>query len=255
MDALHSSTSKSTRNLNLPDFCLYSCMPDKTKFWYLKNFNIFEGMDEAAMNDVNKMSSMTTAKVHQPLYFPDEPTRDIFFLKEGHVKISRLSEDGNEVILDVIGPGELFGELSFSDREESSGEIAQALDDIVVCTMKRSDFESLLKMKPELNFELTKRIGLRLRKFEERVTDMVFKDVRKRIAGFLVRYAEEFGKIKSGVVSIKMHLSHQEIALLVGAARQTVTTTLNDFRSKGIIDFSRSGFVIKNLPELQKLSQ
>jgi len=228
---------------------------EKTKFWYLKNINIFEGMDDAAMERVNRMSSMSMAKAHQPIYFPDEPSNTIFFLKEGHVKISRLAEDGNEIILDVLGPGEVFGELSFSITDEVRGELAQALDDVVICTMKKSDFESLLKMKPELNFELTKRIGLRLRKFEERISDMMFKDVRKRIAGFLVRYAEEFGKMKDGVVTIKMHLSHQEIALLVGAARQTITTTLNDFRSEGFIDFSRQEFLIKKFSELKKLSQ
>jgi len=230
--------------------------PDRqSKFWYLKHFNIFEGMDDASMEQVNKMSSMSSVRSQQPLYFPDEPAQAIFFLKEGHVKISRLAEDGKEIILDVIGPGEIFGELTFSGSGETSGELAQALDDTVICTMKKEDFESLLKTKPELNFEITKRIGLRLRRFQERISEMVFKDVRKRIAAFLVRYAEEFGKIKGGVITIKMHLSHQEIALLVGAARQTVTTTLNEFRSKGLIDFSRQGFVIKHLPELQKLSQ
>ncbi len=230
-------------------------MDRQSKFWYLKHVNIFEGMDDASMEKVNQMSSMSSVRSHQPLYFPDEPTQAIFFLKEGHVKISQLAEDGKEIILDVLGPGEIFGELSFSGSGDASGELAQALDDAVICTMKKDDFESLLKMKPELNFEVTKRIGLRLRRFQERISEMVFKDVRKRIAAFLVRYAEEFGKMKGGVVTIKMHLSHQEIALLVGAARQTVTTTLNEFRSKGLIDFSRQGFVIKQLSALQKLSQ
>lgn len=230
-------------------------MAQQTKFWYLKHFNIFEGMDDSAMDQVNRMSSMSTVRAQQPLYFPDEPTKSIFFLKDGHVKISRLAADGKEVILDVLGPGEIFGELSFSGSGETGSELAQALDEAVICTMKSEDFESLLKMKPELNFEVTKRIGLRLRKFEERISDMLFKDVRKRIAAFLVRSAEEFGKIKGGIITIKMPLSHQEIALLVGAARQTVTSTLNEFRTQGFIDFSRQGFVIKQLPELQKLSQ
>ncbi|MEX1275986.1 MAG: Crp/Fnr family transcriptional regulator [Bacteroidota bacterium] len=229
-------------------------MPQQSKFWYLKHFNIFEGMDDATMERVNQMSAMATIKSHQPIYFPDEPAKTIFFLKEGHVKISRLTSDGREVILDVVGPGELFGEISFVREEESAGELAQALDDVMICTIKKTDFEDLLKMHPDLNFQVTKRIGLRLKKFEERVTDMVFKDVRKRIASFLVRYAEEFGKIKGGIVTIKMHLSHQEIALLVGAARQTVTTTLNEFRAEGLIDFSRQGFTINKLDLLRKLS-
>jgi CRP/FNR family cyclic AMP-dependent transcriptional regulator len=230
-------------------------MAEKTKFWYLKNFNIFDGMDNSSMTRVDRMSSMQTLNPHDPIYFPDEPSRAIFFLKEGHVKISRLTSDGKELILDVIGPGELFGELSFSDEEGSRSEIAQALDTVLICTIKKDDFESLLTMSPQLNLQITKRMGLRLRKIEERVADLVFKDVKQRIASFFVRYAEEFGKIKQGVLTIKTHLTHQEIAFLTGAARQTVTTTLNDFRDSGILDFSRDGFTIRDLDQLRKISR
>ena len=230
-------------------------MAEKTKFWYLRNFNLFDGMDEAAMQEVSRMSSMFTVKTHQPIYFPDEPSHAIFFLKRGHVKISRINPDGKEVILDVVGPGEIFGELALLEDELPPNELAQALDDALICAVKKEDFESLMKMNPELNFQVTKRIGLRLRRFEERVTDLVFKDVRKRIATFLVRYAEEFGKLKEGVITIRVHLSHQEIALLTGTARQTVTTTLNEFRSIGVLDFSRQGIIIKQFGKLQAIAK
>ncbi|HEY5616055.1 MAG TPA: Crp/Fnr family transcriptional regulator [Bacteroidota bacterium] len=230
-------------------------MPDKTKFWYLKHFNMFENMDDKVMETVSRMSSMSTVKTHEPIYFPDEPSRSIFFLKEGHVKISRLTPDGKEAIVDVVGPGEIFGELSFAEEADARNEMAQAMDDVIICAVKMEDFEGLLKMHPELNFQVTKRIGLRLKKIEERVTDLIFKDVKKRIASFLVRYAEEFGKVKAGVVTMKAPLSHQEIATLTGAARQTVTTTLNEFRSLGLIDFSRQDFTIKQFDKLQQLAK
>ncbi|MCI0721232.1 MAG: Crp/Fnr family transcriptional regulator [Acidobacteria bacterium] len=207
------------------------------------------------MSRIGNMSTMETVKTHQPIYFPDEPSRAIFFLKEGHVKISRITSDGKEVILDIIGPGEIFGEVSLSDEEGTGrNEIAHALDDVVICTVKKEDFEKLLKMTPALNLEVTKRIGLRLRKIEERITDLVFKDSRRRIASFLVRHAEEFGKIKGGIVVIKAHLTHQDIALLTGSARQTVTTTLNEFRALGLLDFSRSDIKIMDLDRLRDLA-
>lgn len=230
-------------------------MAEKSKFWYLKHFNIFEGMDEEAMMQVNKMSSMMTCKTHDPIYFPDEQPNTIFFLKEGHVKISRLTSDGKEIILDVIGPGEIFGELPLGDEKENPSELAEALDTAVICAMKKQNFEMLLQQHPELNFEITKRIGLRLKKFQERVTDLAFKDVKKRIASFLVKYAEEFGKVKGGVITVQVSLSHQEIALLTGSARQTVTTTLNEFRSNGIIDFSRQKIIIKHWDKLQRIAK
>jgi len=136
-------------------------------------------MDESLVQSIDKMSSMSTVKKHQPIYFGDEPSRSILFLKDGHVKISRISQDGKEVITDVIGPGEIFGELSLVDEGEDRNEIAEALDDALVCAMDAANFQRIMKNSPELNFEVTKKIGLRLRKVQKRVSDMIFKDVKQ----------------------------------------------------------------------------
>ncbi len=229
-------------------------MAKNTKFWYLNHFNLFEGMDDGALQEVGRISSMTEVKPHQPIYFPDEPSHAIFFLKKGHVKISRLYPDGKEAILEVVGPGEVFGELSLVEEDAQRNELAETLDDALICAVKKEDFEKLMRAHPDLTLRITKRIGLRLRRFEERVTNLVFKDVKKRIAGFLTEYAEDFGKTKRDIITVRMHLSHHEIGLLTGCARQTVTTVLNEFRKAGLIDFSREGFTLKQYRELQKLA-
>ena len=84
-------------------------MADKSKFWYLKNSNLLQGMSEDQMAHMEKMTSMSEVKKRKPIYFPEEPSTNIYFLKEGHVKLYRLHEDGREVILDILGPGETFG--------------------------------------------------------------------------------------------------------------------------------------------------
>ena len=229
-------------------------MQSKSKFWFLKHINILDGMDESLVQSIDKMSSMSTVKKHQPIYFGDEPSRSIFFLKDGHVKISRINADGREVIIDVIGPGEIFGELSLVDEGEGRNEIAEALDEALVCAMNVTDFQRMMKDSPELNLEVTKKIGLRLRKVQKRVSDMIFKDVRQRTAGFLVEYAEEFGKMKNGIVTIGSPLTHQEIALLTGSARQTTTSILDEFRKSGLLEFSRDSITIKNFEKLKKLA-
>ena len=230
-------------------------MAEKTKFWYLKHFNILESVDKSTMMKLNDMTVMSTVKANQPIYFPEEQSSSVFFLKEGRVKISRLSPEGQEIILDIIGPGELFGELGLVDPKSERDEIAQTMDDALICTMRIKDFESLMKGDTNLNLRVTKWMGLRLRKFEERIPDLMFKDVNKRIVGFLKKYAEEFGKIKDGVVTIKPALSHQDIGYLTGCARQTVTTVLNKLRSDDIIDFDRKQFRIKNYNKLKTLDK
>ncbi len=229
-------------------------MAEKSKFWYLKNINIFDGMNDSQMKMVEKMTTMSKLGKHHPIYFPQQPSNNIFFLKEGHVKLYRLHEDGREVILDILGPGEIFGELSMIDQGGRS-EAAETLDDVLVCSMSMKDFESMLLHNPGLNLQLTKWIGLRLRRFEEKMSDLAFKDVTKRIISFLVRYAEDFGKMKAGGVHLSSFLSHQEIAFLTATSRQTVTTVLNDLKDHGYIDFSRKSLVIHKLNELQNLAK
>jgi CRP/FNR family cyclic AMP-dependent transcriptional regulator len=229
-------------------------MADKSKFWYLKNIDIFDGMDDSQMKMVEKMTTMSRVGKHHPIYFPDQPSNNIFFLKEGHVKLYRLHEDGREVILDILGPGEIFGELSVLDQGERR-EAAETLDETLVCSMNMKDFEKMLLHNPLLNLQLTKWVGFRLRRFEEKISDLAFKDVTKRIISFLVRYADDFGKIKEGTVQISSSLSHQEISYLTAASRQTVTTVLNELREKGLIDFTRRTLTIRNLKELQVLSR
>ncbi len=87
------------------------------------------------------------------------------------------------------------------------------------------------------------------------MSDLAFKDVTKRIISFLVRYAEDFGKIKAGAVHIPAFLSHQEIAFLTASSRQTVTSVLNDLRSKGLIEFTRKTLTVHNLPQLKGLAR
>ncbi|TAK55083.1 MAG: Crp/Fnr family transcriptional regulator [Bacteroidetes bacterium] len=228
-------------------------MAEKSKFWYLKNINIFDGMDDVQMGHIEKMTTMTYVDKHRPIYFPEQPSNNIYFLKEGHVKLSRIHEDGREIILDVLGPGEILGELSLIE-EGGQKELAEALDNVLICTMNKRDFETMVMNNPALNLRLTKWVGLRLRRFEEKMSELAFKDVNKRIISFLIRYAEDFGKIKGGTVTIPSFLSHQEIAYLTATSRQTVTTVLNDLKTQRLIDFSRKEFAIKNFDKLRQLS-
>jgi CRP-like cAMP-binding protein len=166
-------------------------------------------------------------------------------LKSGHVKIVRLSPEGREAILDIVGPGEIFGEMALADEpEEEYVELAEALDEVLICAMSKNDFMEFLKKNPELNLRMIKLIGLKLRKVESKVEDLIFKNVRERIITFLLRFAEAFGKIKDRQITVPKFLSQDEIAHLTGASRQTVATILNDLRQEGLIDFTTKSLTI-----------
>lgn len=228
-------------------------MPAKTKLWYLENFNLFDGLSREKMMELSKMLHMQEVHKNDTIYFAEDPSESIFLLKEGHVKLSRISEDGKEVITAILNPGEIFGELALADsagREDT----ATAMEDAVICTVSKKNFEQLLVENPKFNLKITKFIGLKLQRVSRDLETLVFKDSPARIAEFLFKYGISSGKKVGVEIFIKSSLTHQDIANLTSTSRQTVTSVLNNLKEKKIIDFSRNQIIIREPDTLKKLT-
>lgn len=225
-------------------------MPGKSKFWYLENFNLFEGLSMEKMMELDKKLSMSNVNKNEIIYFAEDPSNSIFLLKEGNVKLTRVSEDGKEAIISILKPGEIFGELIITG-EANREDTATALDDVTICTISKENFENLLIENPELNLRITKLIGLKLQKVERDLESLIFKDSSTRIRNFLIGYADEYGKKIGDEIFIKTNLTHQDIANLTVTSRQTVTTVMNNLKEKKIIDFSRNKIIVRNPRQLR----
>lgn len=218
-------------------------MAEKTKLWYLRGFNLFKDLDEKSMMALNDNSRMRETRKKEIIFFPEESSDTIFFLKEGKIKISRVSEDGRTTTLDLLGPGQIFGESALLGQEYHEN-IAEVLEDAVICSISRDMFLELMRKSPQLNLSIYKFIGWRMRKVEAHVEDLVFKNTRERIIAFLQRYASTFGKKMVDGIVVRPFLTHQEIADLTATTRQTVNGVLNELVSEGKIKYSRRFFKI-----------
>ncbi|MFQ5893233.1 MAG: Crp/Fnr family transcriptional regulator, partial [Nitrospinota bacterium] len=199
--------------------------PVQTRVWYLKRFNLFEEFEPAEMEALVPITHMDKVAARRTLYLPDDPSDRVFFLKEGRVKISKLSEAGKEVTLAILEPGEIFGELALVD-EGPRGTVAEVLEDTFLCFIERNDFQKLLESRPELALEVTKLIGARHKALEAKVEDLVFRDVNARLAKLLLELAESYGTEVGEGTRIEVKLTHQELANLVGSTRETTTAIL-----------------------------
>ncbi len=227
-------------------------MNTRTKLWYLENINLFEGMPKEKMDMLAGKLKMQNFGKNEIIYFASEPSLSIFLLKAGKVKLSRISEEGKEIITAILNPGEIFGELALSGasaREDN----ATAIDDAVICTISKNSLEEILLENPKLNLKITKLIGLKLQRVERDLETLVFKDSNQRIIGFLSKYAEQFGKKIGTEIFVKSSFTHQDIANLTATSRQTVSTLFNHLKSKGIIDFSRNKIIIRDPALLNKM--
>ena len=145
--------------------------------------------------------------------------------------------------LHLIGPGEIFGESAILGQEKREN-IAEVVEDAVICSINRTMFQEMLANNPKMNLSINKFIGLRIRKIQAHIEDLVFKDAKERVVAFLERYTKTFGKKMIDGWMVRPFLTHQEIADLTATSRQTVNTILNDLVNNQEIKYTRRYFQV-----------
>ncbi len=225
-------------------------MSDKTKLWYLENFNLFSSLKMKEMEELSKMAAMRNCIKNQVIYFTDDLSDKIYFLKQGKVKLSRYADDGREIIAALLGPGEIFGELAISGQQRRD-ETAEAMEDSVVCMLSVQEMERMLEHNPRFNLSITKLMGLRLQKVNSRLTSLIFKSSEQRIYSFIHDSAIEHGKQTTAGIEVFLRLTHDDIAKLTATARPTVSAVFGDLEKRNIIEYNRKRILVKDINALK----
>jgi CRP/FNR family transcriptional regulator, cyclic AMP receptor protein len=187
--------------------------------------------DEAAAALTAAMTSRNVPRGH--IVFQEGATGDrLFVVLAGKVKISRAATDGRENLLAVLGPGEMFGELSLFDPGPRTA-TATAVTDSSLASLDHEDLRPLLLDRPGVAVHLLQALAQRLRRTNEAMADLVFTDVPGRVAKALLDLAERFGTDEDDGVRVRHDLTQEELAQLVGASRETVNKALSEFATRG----------------------
>lgn len=225
----------------------------KDKIWYLKKIDLLKGLSEEQMKNVEESTKMEKVNRRKIIFFPGDPGDHVYFLKSGRIRIYRVSDGGKELTLDYLEPGDTFGELSIID-DYSHDTFAEASEDSFICVMNKSKFESMLIENPPMAFNVTKIMGLRLRKIENKIEDLVYKDVSRKLASLLINLADEYGVNDDRGILLRIKLTHKDLASLIGASRETITITLKEFKEKGLIDILSRRIIITDKEALSSYS-
>jgi len=193
---------------------------------------LFAALDESTTELVG--SAMTTRSVDRGhIVFNEGDTGDrLFIVLDGKIKISRSALDGRENLLAVLGPGEMFGELSLFDPGPRTA-TATAITDSALASLDHDDLRPLLLAQPGVAVQLLSALAQRLRRTNEAMADLVFSDVPGRVAKALLDLAERFGDPETDGVRVRHDLTQEELAQLVGASRETVNKALSEFANRG----------------------
>jgi CRP/FNR family transcriptional regulator len=221
-------------------------MKPEIKFHYLSGHQLSMNLTNEQLNDLCTCASFRIADRGENIFFESDSDQRLFLVLKGVIKISEMGEDGNELIKEIIREGDFFGDLTMNNNY-SAVEYAVALtDDTVICSFNPREFEGILNRTPMLAVNFARKVGSKLRRLENRHSNLVFLDVKTRLINFFKEWATTEGKKNGNTIVLNNYLTHNDIAGLISTSRQSVTVLLNEFKSSGLFTYSRKHIEINS---------
>jgi CRP-like cAMP-binding protein len=216
----------------------------------LRTVPIFSELSE---EDIASLAHLALRKRYPKdtvVFFENEEGDFFFTITEGRIKVTILGDDGREVILSVLGPGDFFGEMALLDNEPRSA-TAIAVEESELLSLHRSDFQSVLNDNRSITSALIRVLSARLRRANHQISTLALLDVYGRVARVIVDMAREEGKrLRDGRIAFR-RATHQEIANRIGTTRETVTRMLKDLERQGLIHVEGKEIVVQ--PDFEKV--
>ncbi|WP_285758756.1 Crp/Fnr family transcriptional regulator [Nocardiopsis ansamitocini] len=212
---------------------------------------LFEALDEDGSAALRATISEVRLGRGQTLFSEGDEGDRLYVILAGKVKLTRTAVDGRENLLGVLGPGEMFGELSLFDPRPRTAS-AVAVTDAILAGLGHDDLRPFISQQPEVAVHLLKSLATRLRRTNDVMADLVFTDVPGRVAKALLDLAERFGKEGEDGLHVHHDLTQEELAQLVGASRETVNKALAEFALRGWLRIEAKAVVLLDIERMRR---
>jgi CRP/FNR family transcriptional regulator len=221
------------------------------KWLLIRNYDLWAHLTDEEYEELNIVHNFIEAPKGDYIYFEAFHHNKLYFVKEGYIRIGYIDDSGREVIKEIIHQGELFGQITL-EKSSLNGEFAQAYkSEVSLCAFSIDDFERLLQKKPALALKYSKQVGSKLRHIENRLVNLLNKDVKTRLTNFLWQLVQKHADPTASTICIPNYLTHEDIANLIGSSRQTVTTLFNELAADGIITYNRQEICFPDVKKIQ----
>lgn len=209
---------------------------------FLESINLFYGVKNDFLDHISTLCKSKTFPKSSMIILEEEYGDRLFIVKNGTVKITRVNDEGKEVILALLGSGDFFGEMAILDGNfRSANALAQEKCELI--TINKEDFLELLKNNFQICMNLLEELAVRLRKSDQQIEALSLSDAEHRIGVSILNLAEDMGVIKNGEVTIESLPYQQDIANMAGTSRETVSRVLKLFEDRLLI--SKIGHTLK----------
>jgi CRP/FNR family transcriptional regulator, cyclic AMP receptor protein len=217
----------------------------------LKRAPLFDGLDDEGARALRRQTTEVKLARGEHLFLEGQVGDRLYVVLDGKVKLTRAAADGRENLWEVIGPGEMFGELSlFDPRPRTSS--ASAVTDATLAALAHDALRPWLLEHPQVAMHMLQALARRLRRANDVTADLVFTDVPGRVAKNLLDLADRFGQQERDGLHVHHDLTQEELAQLVGASRETVNKALADFAARGWLQISARSVLILDTERLRK---
>ncbi|TFG97326.1 MAG: Crp/Fnr family transcriptional regulator [Calditrichales bacterium] len=209
----------------------------------LKYIPLFSELSESDLNEIQKRAVRQIYKKDNMVLIEEEIGSTMFIILDGRVKISRISDEGREVILSILSEGDFFGEMSILDGQNRSANVV-TLEDSKIMIIRREDFLQMLHDYPQIAINLLKELAQRLRRSDSQIKSLSLQNATGKVASTLLRIADDSGKIHLGQVEIPRLPPQQDLANMAGTSRETISRVLKALVKKGYLKKEGSRLII-----------
>ena len=218
---------------------------------YLKQVPLFADLADEDIRELMAVARRRIFRSGEVIFHRDDPGQVLYVIKEGKVKISLISPEGQEISLVVFGKGECFGEFAILDGLPRSAD-AIALERVECYTLQRSDFHKTIMKNPKIAIQVMEVLSRRLRTTDQMVENLIFLDVYGRVAKKLLELADSHGSKVDNGIRIDVRLTQQELASMVGASRESVNKVMGYFTDKNFISTDKHRITLHRIADLKR---
>lgn len=217
----------------------------------LRRVDVFGPLDEAAMQEFAEQAPDTYLDEGEILYTPEEASEKLFILKKGRVQVYEITDDGEELTLNVVEDGNVFGEMTLTGQK-LKGVYVRALVPSYVCLIRREHLEALILAHLRVGLELVRVLADRLHRAETSREDLITKEVPARLATLIITLADSEGLVSGGSYHIPTRYTQDQLASMIGCKRVSVSRAFSGFKDSGIVELRQRYIHIMDLDGLKQ---
>ncbi len=209
---------------------------------FFKQIPLFSELTDRDLEKIIQVATKQRYHKDNIILIEEEVGSTMFIILSGRVKISRISDDGREVILSILSDGDFFGEMSLLDGHTRSASVT-AIEESELLVIRREEFLQMLRDFPQIAINLLKELAQRIRKSDEHIKSLSLQDATGRVATTLLRIAEDSGVFRKGQVEIAELPLQQDLANMAGTSRETISRVIKSLTEDGLLK-KQSGKIV-----------